>query len=230
MKFEKLSTIQYLFLAIAPALLFQFFGSILYFEIFPEASVAKVIYLLLKVLMVGWPLLWLKAYLSRRQIKKVSWCPAVKAGVVATIIILVSIYVGFRLFQSELDDSVDLILAELIDWGVLDYFWLFTLGISLLHSLLEEYYWRWFVFGSLRLKLSFISATLISALAFAGHHYILLHQFFDWPITMMFGTLVGVGGFIWAWLYERTGRLTVVWLSHAMADAIILILIHNFVF
>lgn len=230
MKFKKLSTIQYLFLAVAPALLFQFLGSILYFEIFSEASVAKAIYLLLKVLMVVWPLFWLRAYLSRRSNEKNELLPTVKLSAFVTLIILIAIVVGFVLLQKQLMKASEPILAEFVRFGLLDSFWLFALFISLTHSLLEEYYWRWFVFGSLRLKLSFISAGFISALAFAGHHYILLHQFFDWPITFMFGTLVGAGGFIWAWLYERTGRLTAVWLSHAVVDALILILIHNFVF
>ena len=41
---------------------------------------------------------------------------------------------------------------------------------SLVHSLLEEYYWRWFVFRGLRRHLNLWPAIAISSVAFMGHH------------------------------------------------------------
>src|SRR5690606_430375 len=51
---------------------------------------------------------------------------------------------------------------------------------SLVHSLLEEYYWRWFVFGQLRRLVDLWPAIVISALGFTAHHVIVLSTFFGW--------------------------------------------------
>src|SRR5262249_5687569 len=48
------------------------------------------------------------------------------------------------------------------------------LFVSLLHSLLEEYYWRWFLFGRLRDHFSFPAACTVSSLGFMAHHVIVL--------------------------------------------------------
>src|SRR5262249_34571676 len=43
-----------------------------------------------------------------------------------------------------------------------------------LHSLLEEYYWRWFVYGQLRTLLPPVAALALASLAFTAHHVIVL--------------------------------------------------------
>lgn len=92
---------------------------------------------------------------------------------------------------------------------------------SAIHSLLEEYYWRWFVFGRLREHVSDATAVALSSLAFMAHHIVLLATFFGWctPATWLFSLAVAVGGAMWAALYARSGSLVGPWLSHAMADA-----------
>lgn len=94
---------------------------------------------------------------------------------------------------------------------------------SLIHSLLEEYYWRWFVFGQLRRGCSLGPAVAISSVAFTAHHVIVLARYFGWdsPATWLFVAGVGIGGAIWAWLYDRTQSLYGPWLSHLVVDAAI---------
>ena len=92
---------------------------------------------------------------------------------------------------------------------------------SLFHSLLEEYYWRWFVFRQLRRLVPLWPAIVVSALGFMGHHVIVLSEFFKeapW-LAWLFSSAVAVGGVFWAWLYERTGSLFGPWLSHLLIDA-----------
>lgn len=97
---------------------------------------------------------------------------------------------------------------------------------SLFHSLLEEYYWRWFVFGRLRRWLRLAPALLLSSAAFTGHHVIVLAVYFPqqlWTLALPFSLCVGVGGAAWAWLYERSGSLYAPWLSHLLVDAAIMV-------
>src|SRR5262249_6901852 len=49
-----------------------------------------------------------------------------------------------------------------------------ALFVSVLHSFLEEYYWRWFVHGGLRRHLPATAAITLSSLGFMGHHVIIL--------------------------------------------------------
>lgn len=92
---------------------------------------------------------------------------------------------------------------------------------SVIHSFLEEYYWRWFVFGRLRRRLPFAAAAVVSALAFTSHHVLVVGHFLGsfGVLTFAVSLVVTAAGLLWAWLYHRTGHLGGPWLSHALADA-----------
>jgi len=98
-----------------------------------------------------------------------------------------------------------------------------ALFYSAIHSLLEEYYWRWFVFGELRNYGQLSTAVAASSFAFAAHHVLVLGHYFGWasPMTWIFTVGVVVGGAVWAWLYHKSGSLFGPWLSHALVDAAI---------
>ena len=93
--------------------------------------------------------------------------------------------------------------------------------LASLHAFLEEYYWRWFVFGGLRRYMPVAAAVAISSLAFAAHHVILLASFFGGLTipAILFSLCVAIGGAAWAVIYHRSGSLLGPWLSHAMIDA-----------
>jgi membrane protease YdiL (CAAX protease family) len=102
-----------------------------------------------------------------------------------------------------------------------------------IHSLLEEYYWRWFVFGELRNRMPTTGAIALSSTAFMLHHVIILAVFFPgsfWTMTLPFSLGVGCGGAVWAWLYQRTGSIYSPWLSHLIIDAAILTVGYDMLF
>jgi membrane protease YdiL (CAAX protease family) len=92
---------------------------------------------------------------------------------------------------------------------------------SVIHSFLEEYYWRWFVFGRMRRRLPFATAMVVSSLAFTAHHVLVVGYFLGsfGLLTLCVSLVVTAAGLLWAWLYERTGHLAGPWISHALADA-----------
>ena len=97
--------------------------------------------------------------------------------------------------------------------------------ISLLHSLWEEYYWRWFVFGWMRRHVPLSVAIALSALGFMAHHVVILGVYFPghfWTLALPFSLCIAVGGAFWAWLYQRSGSLYAPWLSHALVDTAIM--------
>ena len=96
--------------------------------------------------------------------------------------------------------------------------------IAVLHSFLEEYYWRWFVFGRLRRHLAFGPAAALSSLAFMAHHVIVLAVYlpgYFWEAVVPLSLCIAVGGAVWAWLYEQTRSIGAAWLSHLLVDAAI---------
>lgn len=103
---------------------------------------------------------------------------------------------------------------------------------SIIHSGLEEYYWRWFV---LRLALKRWSAPIaigLSSIGFMAHHVIVLQRFFGIasPWTYLFSLSVAVGGGLWGTLYVRYRTLLGPWLSHMWVDAAIFLLAYWLVF
>jgi membrane protease YdiL (CAAX protease family) len=106
---------------------------------------------------------------------------------------------------------------------MLEHYIAFCLFLALFHSLLEEYYWRWFVFGNLqKLFKSDIYAHLIAAVCFALHHIVVTTQFFPLTYGIVFGSFVGIGGYIWSQLYARFATLSASWISHIIVDLVIL--------
>jgi membrane protease YdiL (CAAX protease family) len=90
------------------------------------------------------------------------------------------------------------------------------------HSLLEEYYWRWFVFGQLRRLTTQALAIVLSSLAFMGHHVVVLYVYLPgkfWTAALPFSLAIAVGGVVWAWLYQRSSSIWSPWLSHLLIDA-----------
>jgi CAAX protease family protein len=103
-------------------------------------------------------------------------------------------------------------------------FILFVGFLSLVHSLLEEYYWRWFVFSGLQKRVPYAAAIAISSVAFMAFHVIDLAAFFPgkfWTLVAPLSACIAVGGMVWAWLYGKTGSIYAPWLSHLLIDAAI---------
>jgi membrane protease YdiL (CAAX protease family) len=106
-------------------------------------------------------------------------------------------------------------------------YWLLAAAYTFGHSLFEEYYYRWFVFGYLRKLMPLAPAAIASSLAFMAHHVILLYvllpgQFLVAAVPL--SLCIAVGGAFWCWLYERTGTIYAAWVSHGIVDAAIFVL------
>jgi membrane protease YdiL (CAAX protease family) len=112
-------------------------------------------------------------------------------------------------------------------------FAVFAFFIAVPHSLLEEYYWRWFVFGRLRQRLTLVPAIALSSTAFMAPHVFALATFLGGALllpVLAFTLCVGAGGAIWAWLYHRSGSLYAPWLSHLVVDAALFVVGHDLFF
>jgi uncharacterized protein len=130
--------------------------------------------------------------------------------------------------------AIEPMVAKLEGFGLLTPTAFIVMGVfyAIVHSALEEYYWRWFVFGQLRQTCSLRSAVAISSLGFTAHHVLVIAWYFGWssPATWLLSVAVAIGGAFWAWLFHRSGSLLGPWLSHLLIDAAIFVVGYDLVF
>jgi len=188
----------------------------------------QAIYGVAKVVQFGFPIFWVWTVQRHRPRPfPISW-RGTGLGVafgLAVLLTTLALYHGWLKTAPFFMAGVGSIQEKIADLGF-DAGWKFAaLGVfySLCHSLLEEYYWRWFVFDQLKRLVPIAAAIVISALGFMAHHVLVIGAFFGMasPLTWLLSAAVAIGGAFWAWLYHRSGSLMGPWLGHALVDAAI---------
>ena len=214
--------------AILFALTFPAFLTWVYFILLAESAAglqlaAKIIGMAIQF---GFPVFWVfgvqRQRLSRPQFKR----GGLLFGGLFGLTILAAIFVAYHHWLQQNADFVSaaanvrekvqgLGIDSTAKYAALSAFY------AVLHSLLEEYYWRWFVFAQLSRATTLGRAIMISALGFMAHHVIVLSIYFGWGtfLSLFFSLGVAVGGAVWAWLYHRSRSLFGPWLSHCLVDA-----------
>jgi membrane protease YdiL (CAAX protease family) len=200
-------------------------ATLLYFVLLSGSPWMKGVYFGSKVVQFGFPLLWVLAV--QRQTLQLARpdIASIKPGLLVGILIVATgwgAYFGYLKSSPFLQNAPELIGLKTTDMGLTSpaMYIVFAVFLAIPHSLLEEYYWRWFVFGQLRRVVPFWAPLLLSSLGFMAHHVIVIHQFLqqDWTVTLFFSLCVALGGCLWAWLYERYRSLYGPWLSHLLVD------------
>ena len=198
--------------------------TVLYFVLLPGTTVGRGLYLSMKILLVAWPLVATRLVLGEPLAFRTG-----EGGPSTLRVALVGLGIGigivavmFLLMGTPLGEVVrqgaTRIRTRLEGMGVLDHFLVFALFLSLAHSLIEEVYWRWFVFGNLHRLTRPWMACLASAFAFSAHHVVVLSQFFPLWMATFLSLNVGLGGAIWSLLLVRQRSLLGAWLSHMVVD------------
>lgn len=215
--------------ALAFALVLPTIVTLAYFVLLADQPLGRVAYVIGKSVQFAFPLFWVVIVLRERlritaSLRGVPTGLAFGLFVGGTMLALYFLLLKPAGFFVGPDEAVRQKIVQL----KLDSLWLFTAAAvfySLGHSFLEEYYWRWFVFGRLRELMPLTPAIVVSSLGFMAHHVILLAVYFGAasPVTYVFSLGVAVGGAVWAWLYDWSGSLFGPWLSHLLVDAAIFV-------
>ena len=138
--------------------------------------------------------------------------------------VIIGVYYGGLHASPLLAQSPARIRRKLDEFGITSPLEFLGLGffIAVVHSFLEEYYWRWFVFGRLRTLMPMGPAIVLSSLGFMAHHVIVIAAYVPdrfWTGVVPASLAVAAGGAVWAWLYQKAGSLIAPWVSHALIDA-----------
>ncbi|MDX9917691.1 MAG: CPBP family intramembrane glutamic endopeptidase [Gudongella sp.] len=99
-----------------------------------------------------------------------------------------------------------------------DNFIIVAIYISLMNSLLEEFFFRGFIFLSLLENTTRIKAHIISAGLFAVYHVAILRGWFNPIIFVLAMAGLFIGGIIFNLLNERNGNIISSWMVHIGAN------------
>lgn len=207
--------------------------TILYFVVLAplDERIQQAAYGVGKAIQFGFPLFWVLVVCRERIKFKPPHAWGLVAGFVFGLIVLLGMFALYYLwlkpagFFVEPAKAVDKKVGEMgLDSTAL--YAATALFYALVHSFLEEYYWRWFVFGRLERRIPFTIALAVSSLGFMLHHILLLWVYFgDNPLAIvLFSLAVALGGAAWAVLFHFTRSLSGPWLSHLLVDAGIFLL------
>lgn len=190
------------------------------------------IYAVAKLVQFALPVVWV-AWVCGERLLQGPWqwprwsTPGVKLGLAFGLAIAAATALLYYLLSGTtlLEVALSPIREKIAGMGLASPWRFLALGLfySLVHSFMEEYYWRWFVFARLRRLLSLGWSIGISSVGFALHHVVVLWAYFAHApaAALLLAACVAVGGAFWAWLYQRSGSLYGPWLSHLCVDAAI---------
>ena len=149
-----------------------------------STSTQQTVYLIVKVIQFAFPAVWTGLVL--RESLRTSRPTAGGVVLMGLRSVLRISGVGVVVFNSFLRDlptfasAAELMQQKIAGFGIDSAAKYFVLAgfYSLVHSLLEEYYWRWFVFRQLERLIPLWPAIIVSALAFTLHHIVVLAIYF----------------------------------------------------
>lgn len=215
--------------ALVPAMVVPLTASLFYFVVFRQHHAVRPTFVAVKLFTLVWPVVATYALLGRSiprpDPRRAHHWRSIPLGL---LLGLATVALMYGLMHSPVGTAVvasaDRIRAKVHTLGLMDFYWSLSVFLSVFHSFLEEYYWRWFVYGRLRTRFGVPWAVLLGSVSFAAHHVVISSQFFPWRWAVFLGAGVGLGGAVYCLLYEYQKTLVGAWLAHMLADFGIMII------
>lgn len=210
------------------AMLFPSLATYLYFVAFAGHPAMKIVFAAGKSAQFALPIVWWLLVERRMPRLFAGGTRGLGRGLALGALIAGCVLIAYAIAKTSglLAGAPEAIRAKVVDIGASAplAFLALALFYSILHSLMEEYYWRGFVFAELKAMIAPGAAVALSGVAFMLHHVILLWLYFrgTWWLIPVLAAGVAVGGALWAWLYRRSESLLGPWLSHLLVDAAIM--------
>jgi membrane protease YdiL (CAAX protease family) len=166
---------------------------------------------------------------NRYEIRLLKSKKSIIVGIISGLICLVSIYGVVVIFQSSVLDIPHLQqLLQKWDFSGTKVI-LLVLVLVLINPILEELYWREFMYGRISSKLGNILAVMITAIFYSLYHLIVVMEIFSFPFNMLAVIPVFLAGIMWGVFRIRLGSITAPIISHCLADIGIMLMYWNII-
>jgi len=224
--------------AVGAALVFPTLFAAVYFVGLAGSHPAlqRTVYAACKIVQFSFPLVWVLGVRRRKLTWDRPGTAGIAEGLLFGAVVLATMIAVYHLALKPaglLAPAAEPVREKMASFGIDGLGKYVALGafLSVVHSFLEEYYWRWFCFGQLQRLLPWKPAVAISSVGFMGHHVIVLATYFGWlsPATWLFSVAVAIGGAYWAWAYRRSNSLAGPWLGHLLVDVAIFVVGYDLV-
>ena len=140
-------------------------------------------------------------------------------AIVSGLALCAAIFLLAQVFIEFIRPEAENIYRTLSVLGLTENFILYSAGIIILNSLVEEFFWRYSIYGGLKSFFSIPVAAVISSVGFAGSHMLYFVGLFDSLAIIVFLTAASfIFGCFWVWLYEKTRSVPHVWINHMLVN------------
>ncbi len=148
-------------------------------------------------------------------------------GVISGVICLLSIYTSIALVEGHLFD-MNRLSKLLIQWGFSGTkVWLFILVLSFINPILEELYWREFMYKRYLDRLGVTKSVILTSFFYALYHMLVLIPLFDMPFSIIATIPIFFAGLLWGYFRVKLSSIIAPIISHALADiGIIFVYLH----
>ncbi|WLD93866.1 CPBP family intramembrane glutamic endopeptidase [Alkalihalobacillus sp. AL-G] len=92
------------------------------------------------------------------------------------------------------------------------------LVLLIVNPILEEVYWRGFMYTRLKEKVKPIHAIWIASACYTLYHFLSVIPMFQWPLNAIAVLPVFIAGLFWGYMREKTGSIIGTVISHALGD------------
>jgi membrane protease YdiL (CAAX protease family) len=90
--------------------------------------------------------------------------------------------------------------------------------LVIVNPILEEVYWRGYIFTQLKSKGNAVKATLITSFFYTLYHFLSVIPMFQWGFNILAVLPVFIAGLFWGYMREKTGSIAGTIISHALGD------------
>jgi len=148
-------------------------------------------------------------------------------GVISGVICLLSIYTSVALVQGHLFDMNRLSIL-LIQWGFSGTkVWLFILVLIFINPILEELYWREFMYKRYFDRIGVTKSVMLTSFFYALYHMLVLIPLFDMPFSIIATIPIFFAGLLWGYFRVKLSSIIAPIISHTLADiGIIFVYLH----
>ena len=209
---------RYSLFALLSSVPFTSIGAVISLWILPGIA-GKVILVLCQIWLLFVPIIWLlKIERKLIEIPKPKFFDLITGVTVGILMFCLILSIYWLYLRSWID--VNLVREKLAKFSDLDRQAFIVSGVYfiLINALIEEYFWRWFVYSRCEELKSGKAAVVISALFFTLHHTIGLATFTNWRVALIGSLAVFIAGIIWSEYYRRYRSIWSNYFSHAIAD------------